>query len=552
MSSSLDFKKPAVVGTLLFLAAFLFRFVGIRWGLPNQMHAFSYHPDEPIILGYAQSLNPLGGNFLPHFYNYPTLYLTILRLFSGAAPQNSADYASYMAGAHLVGRMISAVAGASIVLCVYRCLHRITNPLGAICGSVAALVAPALVVHSRFQTVDMLAACFFAWSVERALALALEGKDWDEKRILKTALAAGALAGLSAGTKYTGILGLGSLVVALISLRPKNAAICLFGAIGTAIVVFVVTTPGIILDQKKFIADFLFEAKYVKEGHGDTFALTAPGALFHLGNLSTGLSPLLALVGLVAAGYAAFRKHNWAWVMLGSWLPYYLILCNGQDKFMRYTLPLFFGLAFFIGYAAGTGHRKQNIWGYLVILFVFLGLGGVDRGGLTSSATYTMLMNGEDARDRAALWLRENGKGKAVGIVSDPWTYTPPLYFTTGSPRDPDWNRFAVPMLAATDPRVVRYTPENPQERFDFDTRLLDQGPDFVVLSNIEEEPYIRWVNAKPKDGKYKLFADRYLAFMEALAKQYEPANRFGETEPGLVHDMQYVRPEIRVWQKKR
>ena len=62
--------------------ALLWRLIGINWGLPNDLHAQSYHPDEPVNLLVAQQVDISKGDFEPGFYNYPTLYLTALRVVS--------------------------------------------------------------------------------------------------------------------------------------------------------------------------------------------------------------------------------------------------------------------------------------------------------------------------------------------------------------------------------------------------------------------------------------------------------------------------------------
>jgi hypothetical protein len=61
---------------MLFVVAFGIRFVGLGWGLPNARHAFSYHPDEWLVLAVSYfNVNPYAGDWLPHFYNYGSLPL---------------------------------------------------------------------------------------------------------------------------------------------------------------------------------------------------------------------------------------------------------------------------------------------------------------------------------------------------------------------------------------------------------------------------------------------------------------------------------------------
>src|ERR1700690_1378747 len=68
-------KKPAILIPLgLFLAALLLRLVGIGWGLPNDLHNQTYHPDELVNFGVSQQLDIAHGNLTPRFYNYGTAY----------------------------------------------------------------------------------------------------------------------------------------------------------------------------------------------------------------------------------------------------------------------------------------------------------------------------------------------------------------------------------------------------------------------------------------------------------------------------------------------
>lgn len=550
MSKSLKSNPAALLGLVVFLVALAYRFVGIQWGLPNELHLFSYHPDEPINLGAANQIHPESFSFTPHFYNYPTLYLTLLRLVAGPQPTDMTQLGGYFASAHLMGRLISVLAGAFVALAAFSATRRFAGNLGGVIAGAFVAFAPAMVVHSRFQTVDMLAAVFFAWSVERAIAL-VTTKDANPKQLLQMVLASGVLAGLSMGTKYTGIVALGSLLAALVLVKPKNAVALAGGSVLAAIVVFVITTPGCLLETSKFLADIRFEAQHTREGHGDTFALTGPGFIYHISNLVTGMGLLATLVGIVSLGYACFRRHIWAFVLAASWVPYYLLIGQGQDKFMRYTLPLFFGLACFVAYAIVCGQNKKG-WGLAVVALGIFGLGGADRGGLMSSANYTMLMAGKEPRDEAARYLKEKAKGKSVGLVTDPWTYTAPIYPLTGRPRN-RWEVYAQDM-ASSDPRVVRYAPANPEERLEWDPRLISEAkPDYITFSNIESERYEYWLRLGPGiEARYKEQAARYDQFVKELNDKYVVDAIFGQLDQTpAVHDMEYVRPVIQVWKRK-
>lgn len=551
-NSSIFQRKGFLLGAAVFFVAFALRLVGIRWGLPNDLHIFSYHPDEGINLSYASQIDPGSLKFTPHFYNYPTLYLTLLRLLGGAAPKDPAEFSGWLAAGHLAGRFLNVLAGSSLAVAGFVATRRFSkSDLGGVIAGLSLAFAPALVVHSDFQTVDMLATAFFAWSVERSLALSELTAEDLARFGLRTTIWAAVFAGLSMGTKYNGVICLASLFAALALVKGKRALGWAGGSVLVCGLVFVLTTPGVILESAKFLEDFKFELRYAKEGHGDVFALTVNGFLYHFSNLVLGMGSLLTAVGLAAGLYALTKRHKWAWILMASWLVYFLAIGSGQDKYIRYALPLFFGIACWIGYAVASGQRKGKI-GHVVAVFGILGLGGLDGGGLFGASKFLSVMGQPDARDEAAKMLRKDYKGKRVGFVSDPWDYSPPVYPVTGRFRGP-YNTYLADM-SNSDPIVVRHVPDNPDARIDWDPKLLEvEKPDAVVFSNIEQERYTRWLRIGDQaPEKYKLMGQNYDEFMKRLSSEYELQAIFGDvTRQNMVHDLQYVWPVIQVWKRK-
>ena len=87
--------EAAAVGLIL-IAAFALRVVGLRWGLPDAHHYFSYHPDEAPILYPAMGM--IRGDWNPHFFNYGTLYLYIVGFFSTSFVASIGDAAGSVFG----------------------------------------------------------------------------------------------------------------------------------------------------------------------------------------------------------------------------------------------------------------------------------------------------------------------------------------------------------------------------------------------------------------------------------------------------------------------
>jgi hypothetical protein len=560
-------KRALLLPALLFAIAFGFRLIGIGWGLPNDLHNQSYHPDEQVIWNYSQAVEPARLDLTPGFYNYGTLYLTTLKVASdmvaayggGARPNDPQSVWEYIGRCHLAGRVISALAGAGSALVLFFLLRRLTNPLGASLGALFLAFAPAYVVHSRFQTVDVLATFLLIASAFYAVRL-LTSESGD--RVLRDAVLSGLFAGLSAATKYTGILAILMLFAAL-WLRgkreegPKWQAKAAGYGVLAALGAFVIGTPGVLLETGKFIEDFKYEMVHTSTGHGIHFEGVPYGFLYHLKNLGEGLGPLMFLSSIAALVYAAYRRHAWAFVLLAFFIPYFILIGRAEVLFLRYTFPLYLALAVSFGWLAGRAHEKKGSYSAVVVLCI-LALGG----GFGISAMMTGGMAGEDPRDATARYFKALAQNEpiSVGLVSDPWYYTPPLIPNSTLMR----GRYSIlldEMRASEKPQVLQYVPKNPNERFDWDVRLLTElRPDYVVFSNFEVGDVARLTTATNASELAKLQVARFQEFHTRLEEEFEQitppargatlAERYRDASL-LAHDMAYIRPILWIWKRK-
>ena len=399
----------------------------------------------------------------------------------------------------------------------------------------------------------MFATFLLAFSAYFALkSIPLVDENVGAKTCLKLAALSGVFAGLSAGTKYAGILGLLTLFAALAIVkrehRVRDGVVGLAAAIGA----FLISTPGVFLNWPKFSHDFAFEMRHAAEGHGLVFAHTSNGFVYHIANLFLGVGGLLTVASVVGLGWAAWQRRTWAIALLAFFVPYYVLIGRSEVKFLRYTLPMYVGLACGFGWLMGESHRRGG-WARGAVAVGILGLGGVDSGGLRWTALFSQAMAGVDERDATARYLKSAADANpavVVGLVGDPWFYTPPIYRDTGMNRTGVYEALALPMMAATHPRVVRFAPQNPAERFDWDVRLFDLNPDYVVYSNFEFDDIARISESNGLTGEERLQVDRFRAFTAELSKNYDMVARFG-SPPTLVQDMQYVMPAEYVWKRK-
>lgn len=531
------------VPVLLFLGALAIRLAGIGWGLPNDGRVASYHPDEAIVLGASQAVDPLRGDFLPGFYNYGTLYLTLLRLGTDLAGVSAADGVRFAATGHLVGRVISVAAGALLVLAVYGIGTRAAGRrAGAIAGAIVA-IAPALVMHARFQTVDMLATALVAGALYTAMRVR-EGAD-----VERWVLLGGVLAGAAAGTKYVGVVALVAVLVAVPNV-PRRPALWL-GALLATLVVFLVTTPGVILDRETFLRDLRYELNHSATGHGLLFVGAPPAAVGQLANLFVGYGTLLTGLGLASFGWAFYRRRGWALPLGVFFVIYVLAVARGELAFLRYMFPVIPVLAVATGAVmASASRRRDPLARGVVVVGIVAFMGVLDRGGVLGTAENIWWMTGPDPRDRAVARLRELG-GK-VGLASDPWYYTPPLWPEVGVSRAVPFERRRETMVASRPPAVVRVDPTG---FYDWDPGLLTElSPESVVVTSLESyDPERLGRRSDIKEEVPALVARRYAAFAKELATGYRVDSVFGADGARVagVHDLAYVRPVVTVWRRK-
>ena len=80
--TSIRLNANIVLPIAIFVVALLIRSIGIGWGLKNDLHYQSYHPDEQVNWAVSQRVEPAKLQFDPKFYSYGTLYFTVLGVAS--------------------------------------------------------------------------------------------------------------------------------------------------------------------------------------------------------------------------------------------------------------------------------------------------------------------------------------------------------------------------------------------------------------------------------------------------------------------------------------
>lgn len=526
---------------LLFLFAFGLRLIGITWGLPNREHYYSYHPDEWLILGVSYfQINLFAGEWRPGFYHYGSLPLYLfsvwLHLLSGwgliRVPSGQAVEEVALAllrhDLHLWARVLVALFGAGTALVLYRIGQQLGGSrLGLVAGLVMAM-APAHVVHSRFQTVDVIATFFAALTFWAAVRLYNSPAPWRE------VIWGGIWAGCAAGCKYNIGLVLIALWVTLYyrfrgEAWRRHLPFLGSGATLISLLTFLIISPGSWADAPTFWKHFWFEVRHVQQGHDIVFQGTGLGWIYHLTpNLTYGFGLLPLLLGL-AGWLLLWRAFPAARGMLVVGLLYYLLIGAAEVRFLRYTLPLYPALALGVG-----GWFALGVPSCLARLLVAVGF--VSQSLWIAGLTACMM--GSDPRDRCAHWFRRAvPPGETVAFAKVPWFYTPPLFPYGGELRWQD----RVARLEASSYRLISLAPPDWNAE-----RLQAEQPTWLILSEFE------YGDAE------RLRLPEYERFMQVVNRSYRLQQRF-QCHPfpfrkqGLPpHDLLYIYPEVRVYKRQQ
>jgi len=321
-----------VAVSAFFVAAFLLRAWGARFGLPE----YVYHPDEHAIVDRAAAILRTG-DYSPHWFNYPSAYVYLQALsyipyflisaargFGNTIP----DPAPY--GFYLAGRLMTAFVGALAVPVVYA--------LGArLFGRITGLLASALfafcllhVVHSHYVTTDVPAAFFVTLSL-LFCGVVLRNAE------ARYTLLAGLFAGLAASTKYPAAVSVLPVLVAQLLTSSARQGRVLAQRLGLSLAMFAVGfllgTPYAVLELHTFLSSLASVL-----GH---YGASQPGFeggntwLWYLRETITSADVIIVALGLAGIVWAAVKHRRGDLVLLSFLVPYYLLISLWRVRFER-------------------------------------------------------------------------------------------------------------------------------------------------------------------------------------------------------------------------
>ncbi len=423
--------RHAVLWAILLIAVVV-RLWGIDFGLPN----VRCRPDEGVAVKIA--LRFFGGDFHPHFFRWPTLYMYLLHAifrihylllhWFGGSPSLAAYVGAAWADPaplYLLARVVTAAIGVATVAVTARLGTAVAGGrVGRLAGFFLAL-AYLHVRSSHFAVTDVPMTFFLACSM-LFVVRAAEGKG------VRAACVAGAFAWLAASTKYVGVLMLAPMVVAAATrARLEVAADRSPGATGRAVrsmvaaiaafaaclaVAFVLGSPYVVLDFPLFLKEVRLEAVALEGGH---FAIQHCGWTYHFArSLGIGAGwPLLA-AGLAGMALLARSRTRTTLGLLVFQLVYYVIAGDSSTTFVRYMLPLLPFLCVAAAYAvAGTVEwlcdrmgRPAATWWYGVAGVVVM------LPSLADAVVSDHLLAQTDTRAAAREWIDQHvASGSSIG-----------------------------------------------------------------------------------------------------------------------------------------
>ncbi len=422
------------------------RLAGLSWGLPNNSHYYSYHPDEIFLL--LPSFRFAAGEFNPGFFSYGSLYLYLVGLPAvalGLVP-DPAVFPRGLRPLHLEARLITALLGAATVPLLYFALRRESGSLSLLSSALLA-VCPLHVVTSHYATVDVPATFFLTV----AFLLALRGARQPN---VGSGMLAGVAVGLAAATKYNAALFLMPAMLApLFVSREKGsfAAWCVGVPVG-AVLGFVVGNPYLL--TKEFKEGIAFELDHARRGGTLAFEGTGSGWAYHLTRgLPAALGYPLFLAAALGAIVAIVKRSPVTRLGL-LWVAVYLFAIGfGRERFIRYMVPLMPFLCLLAAWGVcclavvGRARRQAGITVVAVVLTLLSALycfGQVSafvrldprdmawRSGQTILASRAATGNTppEFAVRQTALTPipLDLGRRRAkIGLAGPPWYYHPPV-----------------------------------------------------------------------------------------------------------------------------
>lgn len=494
-------KAPATFWVpLIVLAGGIFRFYGISFGLP-----LFYHPDE-FSKALAIERMATNGDLDPHYFLHPSLLLYLGYFVKTIIGVFGVDL-GFKETAVFAGRLVSASAGTFTIYLTYVAGRQLINRYVGVLGAALLAFSPLHVTCSRYMKEDALLACMTMLCLVTLMKGVLE-----RKRSL--VILGGFLAGVAAASKYSGVLCL-AFVVAVPWLQSRSFMpdLSMFPITGLAALMmplgFLVCVPYSILNNEKFVADFLMEKGHMERGHSSAVSAWSQYWMFHyVRSIQPGVTKLVAVVGMIGFGQLVRAGKIFGLFLLAAFLLFYLpgewVKAKPAPQPERYIYPCLPFICLAAAFAAQSIRQISARWfstGFVVVLILV-----------------PALRTFELARDLIPDTRREMGKW-----IEENLPLSSKLYF--------DWRPYS-PDLGREPFFKVTYI-----NRPDYFTRLKigdlkRSGQDYLVVSSMSYGRFFTEPNSSPAVRViYRTLVEHYPIIHEVSA----PSGTYGFANPILT-----------------
>jgi hypothetical protein len=460
-------------GLILGVAAAL-RLYGLGFGLPYTQA----RPDETIIIDVARRF--LSGVPSPRFFDYPTFYMFIETLVYGAYAllglalgwftsfgDFERSWPTHWAPFFLMARGISVVSGVVSVWLVGRIARHLAGDVAALAASALLAVAFLHVRDSHYGTTDVTMIMLALASIH-ALLQADDHTPGADAR-------AGLWAGLSAATKYNGILVAVALPFSLLRdaaqpgrIPATTGRVWRYGVAGA--LAFMAAAPFVFLQYPKFLEAMALLQSSMSTGMGGLAASgignVDNGWMYHLTtSLRWGVGEPLLMAGLGGLTGLVITSPRRGALVAALPVAMFVVAGASRNVFVRYMLPVVPFLCIGAGWlvaqvAVRVSARVGRPWATAVTVALVVGLAAPTA---LSSVAFVRILAREDTRVTLAHWMDASlPSGTSVLLAGSRY----------GHPHPVRWREWA---LWTWDRDRLRFVPRGPSD---------DTQPAWIIMQD--------------------------------------------------------------------
>jgi hypothetical protein len=379
----------------------------------------------------------------------------------------------FLQSAFLAGRLVSAVAGTLSIALTFEIGRRLFSRNVGLLSAALLAVFPLHITCSRYLKEDALLTFCVLSCVLVTIVAVQSNRRW-------VLLIAGLLAGVTAGTKYSGILlaivPASAPWLASRTWKPDRRWIAwAIAAVVIAPLGFFATTPYALLDHTKFLKDFAAESRHMQTGHTNTIDPWSQLWMYHFYlSIMPGMTPLIALAAVMGLGYLIRRGRIEDLFVVAVALLFYLpaeyVKAKPAPQPERYIMPCLPFLALALAqFVSVVGRYLNRRVGVLLCSLVIL------CAPLYRSVQLAYDLN-QDTRAQMADWMLANiPKGSKVLM---------------------DWKPYC-PQVTSQDFVIEHIQRANIIPELD-PAILRASGADYLILSSLFYARYFNQPNSNP------------------------------------------------------